>query len=350
MTAEPFPSRHPVSMCPASWSGRSRHRPGGGQPSRTRRAEVLRAVAARLDGASDELVGLARSETQLGEARLEGELARTTFQLRFLAGVVEDGDCFEAAIDSPEESWPPGSRPDLRRILRPIGPVAVFAASNFPFAFSVAGGDTASALAAGCTVVLKAHPGHPRLSARCAEIVVAAMEKAGAPGAFSCIAGDEAGRALVDHPDIAAVAFTGSQKVGRLLFDLAVRRPKPIPFYGELGSVNPVFVTRRAAAGRMEEIAKGYVASFTLGAGQFCTQPGVLFLPTGHLDTEGLAALVGAAGARASAQRPHRRRLSRRARGPARPGGPLGGRGGRQASRRLLDADFVAHLARQARR
>lgn len=259
------------------------------------RAEMLRAVASQLDEATDELVALAGSETHLSEARLTGELLRTTFQLRFLAGVAEDGDCFQVAIDTPDENWPPGPRPDLRRILRPIGPVAVFAASNFPFAFSVAGGDTASALAAGCTVVLKAHPGHARLSVRCAEIVVDALREAGAPeGTFSLIAGDEAGRSLIAQPGIAAVAFTGSQKVGRLLFDLAVGRPKPIPFYGELGSVNPVFVTERAAAARIEDIAKGYVASFTLGAGQFCTQPGVLLLPAGRLDEDKLRDLVEA--------------------------------------------------------
>ena len=259
------------------------------------RAQILRAVARQLDTAADELVALARAETHLTEARLRGELARTTFQLAFLGGVIEDGDCFQACIDRPDESWPPGPRPDLRRILRPLGPVAVFAASNFPFAFSIAGGDTASALAAGCPVVVKAHPGHPRLSVRCGEIVSRALQGAGAPdGTFAVIGGDEAGRVLIAHPDIAAVAFTGSQKVGRLLFDLAVGRPKPIPFYGELGSVNPVFVTRRAAAARIDDIVKGYVASFTLGAGQFCTQPGVLLLPKGQADGDRLSALVGA--------------------------------------------------------
>jgi NADP-dependent aldehyde dehydrogenase len=259
------------------------------------RAEMLRAVAGQLDAAADELVARAVAETHLTEARLRGELTRTTFQLRFLAGVTEEGDCFQACIDTADESWPSGPRPDLRRILRPLGPVAVFAASNFPFAFSVAGGDSASALAAGCPVVLKAHPGHPRLSARCGEIVWRALQEAGAPeGTFSLIGGDEAGRALIAHRDIAAVAFTGSQKVGRLLFDLVVARPKPIPFYGELGSVNPVFVTRRAAAARIGDIVKGYVSSFTLGAGQFCTQPGVLLLPAGQGGEDLLRALVGA--------------------------------------------------------
>ena len=259
------------------------------------RAEMLRAVAGRLDGADDELVALAITETHLTETRLRGELVRTTFQLRFLAAVIEEGDYLQACIDTPDEIWPPGARPDLRRFLRPLGPVAVFAASNFPFAFSVAGGDSASALAAGCPVVLKAHPGHRRLSARCGEIVCQALHDAGAPdGTFAVVEGDRAGRALITHPDISAVAFTGSAKVGRMLFDIAVGRLRPIPFYGELGSVNPVFVTMRAAAARLDEILSGYVASFTLGAGQFCTQPGILLLPAGVLDRDRIRTMVGA--------------------------------------------------------
>jgi NADP-dependent aldehyde dehydrogenase len=259
------------------------------------RAEVLRRVAAALDAEDDELVSLAIAESHLSETRLTGELVRTTFQLRFLAGVIEEGDYLQACIDTAEESWPPGARPDLRRYLRPLGPVAVFAASNFPFAFSVAGGDSASALAAGCPVVLKAHPGHLRLSARCGEIVRQALGDAGAPeGTFAVVEGDETGRLLVTHPEVSAVAFTGSARVGRILFDLAVSRPKPIPFYGELGSVNPVFVTRRAASTRLDEILSSYVASFSLGAGQFCTQPGVLLLPAGVLDRGRLRAIVGA--------------------------------------------------------
>jgi len=256
---------------------------------------MLSTVADELDAAAAELVALAIAETRLSEARLRGELARTTFQLRFLAEVISEGSHLQACIDHPDATWPPGARPDLRRVLRPLGPVAVFAASNFPFAFSLAGGDSASALAAGCPVVLKAHPGHLRLSARCGEIVSEALSTAFAPdGTFAVIRGDEAGRALVSHPDIRAVAFTGSARVGRILFDLAVGRPKPIPFYGELGSVNPVFVTRRAAASRLEEILSGYVASFSLGAGQFCTQPGVLLLPAGVIDRDDLRTVVGA--------------------------------------------------------
>jgi len=257
------------------------------------RADVLRAVADRLDPGADELVLLAATETNLSVARLRAELARTTFQLRFLAGVIEEGDFLEVCIDPPDPSWPPGPRPELRRWLRPLGPVAVFAAGNFPFAFSVAGGDTASALAAGCPVVVKTHPGHRRLSACCGELVARALEDAGAPaGVFALVDGDEAGRRLVTHPDIAAVAFTGSSRVGRMLFDLAAGRVKPIPFYGELGSVNPVFVTRGAAADRLDEVLLGYVVSFSLGAGQFCTQPGILLLPAGVLDRDRLRELV----------------------------------------------------------
>ncbi|BBJ45515.1 aldehyde dehydrogenase [Streptomyces antimycoticus] len=173
-----------------------------------------------------------------------------------------------------------GPRPDLRRVLEPLGPVVVFAASNFPFAFSVAGGDTASALAAGCPVVVKAHSGHPRLSAATAEVVHHALRSAGAPeGLFDVVFGTEAGRAAIVDPRVKAGAFTGSIEAGRALFDLATGRPEPIPFFGELGSVNPVFVTEAAAERRGPEIVSEFVGSFTLGAGQFCTKPGILLVP-----------------------------------------------------------------------
>ena len=173
-------------------------------------------------------------------------------------------------------------RPEMRRLLVPVGPVAVFSASNFPFAFSVAGGDTASALAAGSPVIVKAHSGHPELSRRTAAIVADALEAAGAPaGSLSLVEGREAGNALVQHPVIQAAGFTGSLSGGRALYDLATGRPDPIPFYGELGSVNPVVITPAAAASRGEELAQGLVGSFTLGVGQFCTKPGVVFVPAG---------------------------------------------------------------------
>jgi NADP-dependent aldehyde dehydrogenase len=215
--------------------------------SLARRAGLLRAVAAVLDANAAELASLADAETALGSGRLTGEVGRTTWQLRLLADVVDDGAFLEVIIDHARAAEGAQAHPDLRRMLQPIGPVAVYAASNFPFAFSVAGGDTAAALAAGCPVVVKAHPGHPRTSQRTAELVLAACREAGAPeGTFSLVHGFEAGRSLVTDERIRAAAFTGSERGGRALFDLASSRPDPIPFYGELGSINPVYVTPAA--------------------------------------------------------------------------------------------------------
>lgn len=244
------------------------------------RAAVLTAIADRLDRAADELVETACKETHLTDQRLRGELVRTTFQLRFFARSITEGSYLDARIDHADASWGMGPRPDIRRVNEPIGPVVVFAASNFPFAFSVAGGDTAAALAAGCPVIVKAHSGHPRLSAQTADLVVEAIREAGGPeGTFGLITGTQAGRiAILDHR-VKAASFTGSIPGGRALFDLANSRPDPIPFYGELGSVNPTFVTRSAAAERGERIVAGFAGSFTLGAGQFCTKPGILFVP-----------------------------------------------------------------------
>jgi NADP-dependent aldehyde dehydrogenase len=246
------------------------------------RAGWLRAVAHRLEAGATNLVPLAQQETHLPKARLSSELARTCFQLRLLADEVTLGSYLRATIDHADPGWGMGPRPDLRRMMRPLGPVAVWAASNFPFAFSVAGGDTASALAAGCPVVLVAHPGHPRLSAATGELVGDALSGAGAPaGVFAMTEGVETGRTLIRDPRITAGAFTGSISGGRALFDLAVSRPVPIPFYGELGSVNPAFVTRGASERRPVDVADGFVASMTLGAGQFCTKPGLLVVPRG---------------------------------------------------------------------
>ncbi|MEV6906800.1 aldehyde dehydrogenase (NADP(+)) [Amycolatopsis sp. NPDC051071] len=248
------------------------------------RAEWLTAAADALDASADELITLANQETHLpASPRLQGELKRTTFQLRLFAEVLADGAFLGATVDHADAAWPMGPRPDIRRLLTPIGPVLVFAASNFPFAFSVAGGDTASALAAGCPVVLKAHSGHPELSARTGEILRDALVKAGAPeGIFAVIHGQQNGVTALKDPRIQAASFTGSVPGGRALFDIATSRPSPIPFYGELGSVNPVVVTQSAIDARGEAIAKGYAGSFSLGAGQFCTKPGLLFLPAGH--------------------------------------------------------------------
>ncbi|MFT4260300.1 aldehyde dehydrogenase (NADP(+)) [Microbacterium sp.] len=259
------------------------------------RASWLRAAADAIDAEVAELVAIADEETRLGVPRLTGEVARTSGQLRLFASVVEEGSYLELTIDDADASAAP-PRPELRRMLTALGPVAVFSASNFPFAFSVAGGDTASALAAGNPVIVKAHSGHPRLSVRTAEIVAAALEAAGAPsGSLALIEGREAGNALVQHPLVKAAGFTGSVAGGRALFDLASARPEPIPFYGELGSINPVVVTPGAAAARGEALAQGLVGSFTLGVGQFCTKPGVVFVPEGLGFEDAVAAAVPAA-------------------------------------------------------
>jgi NADP-dependent aldehyde dehydrogenase len=249
----------------------------------TWRVAMLREIADRIDGSAADLVAVADEETALGPARLAGEVARTTGQLRLFAAAVEEGSFLEVVIDHADPNAKLAPRPDLRRMLHPIGPVGVFSASNFPFAFSVAGGDTAAALAAGCPVIVKAHHGHPRTSVQVADLVGSALADAGAPpGTFGIVYGRRAGQLLVTDPHIKAVGFTGSLRGGRALFDLAVSRPDPIPFYGELGSLNPVVVTAAAGAARGAEIVSGFVGSFTLGAGQFCTKPGVLFLPAGH--------------------------------------------------------------------
>jgi NADP-dependent aldehyde dehydrogenase len=257
------------------------------------RAEWLEAVAEAMDHEADELVRVAQAETHLAEGRLRGELTRSTFQLRLFAAELLRGEVLDATIDHPDPGWGMGPRPDLRRVNVPLGVVGVFGASNFPFAFSVMGGDSASALAAGCAVVHKIHEAHERLGLRTAEVVVDALSRAGAPsGLFAGVTGRPAGEALVDHPLVTAVAFTGSERVGRLLLDRISARPEPVPFYGELGSTNPVFVTRSAWQARGPEIVDQYVQSFTLGMGQFCTKPGLLFVPT--LDDAGRAALRSA--------------------------------------------------------
>jgi NADP-dependent aldehyde dehydrogenase len=252
--------------------------------SRAERATILNRVADALDDAADTLVATADTESALGRPRLSTELKRTTNQLRLFGEVLHEGSYVEATIDSPNPDIVP-PRPDLRRLLQPIGPVGVFSASNFPFAFSVAGGDTASALAAGCPVVVKAHPSHPGTSRDTAAVVADALRAAGAPdGTFGIVHGMQAGKRLVQHPAIKAVGFTGSFNGGRALFELANSRPEPIPFYGELGSVNPTVVLPDAAARRAEEIANGYAQSLTMGVGQFCTNPGLLFAPSSLVD------------------------------------------------------------------
>jgi NADP-dependent aldehyde dehydrogenase len=257
------------------------------------RAEWLGAVAAALEDHRDELVELAQLETHLPEARLNGELNRTVFQLRLFARELVHGETFDATIDHLDESWGMGPRPDIRRTNVPLGVIGVFGASNFPFAFSVMGGDSASGLAAGCAVVHKIHEAHLQLGSRTGEIVKEALAAAGAPsGLFATLTTVSAGTALVEHPLVRAVSFTGSARVGRILMDKAAKRAEPIPFYGELGSINPVFVTRNAGQVRGLDILAEYVRSFTLGMGQFCTKPGLLFVP--RLGSEETQALVTA--------------------------------------------------------
>lgn len=259
------------------------------------RASALVAVADALQAASERLVAIAMRETGLTEARLSGEVTRTAVQLRMFAETVIDGSYLDARIDEADSDFVLGVRPDVRRVLLPLGPVINFSASNFPFAFSVAGGDTASILAAGCPVIVKAHSGHPELSDATAEVVTAALAEAGMPeGTFHLIHGQENGVAVLKDPRIMAGAFTGSIYAGRLLADIAAARPAPIPFFGELGSVNPVFVTAGAIAERADEIASGYITSVSGSAGQLCTKPGFVFVPEDHgLDTPIRAAASG---------------------------------------------------------
>lgn len=248
--------------------------------TRDERAAWMDAIADALEAHREELVPLAMEESNLPDARLNGELTRTAFQLRLLGEEARRGEFLGATIDHADASWGMGPRPDLRRMNVPLGVVGVFGASNFPFAFSVIGGDSASALAAGCAVVHKLHPAHEGLARRTAQIVADALTAAGAPaGLFGAVEGFEAAQALVDHPQVKAVGFTGSEAGGRALFDRAVARPEPIPFYGELGSLNPVVVTEAAWAAQGEDLLAGWIGSMTMGTGQFCTKPGLLLLP-----------------------------------------------------------------------
>ena len=251
------------------------------ETGRAGRAAMLRAMATALEERRAELVATADRETGLGPARLHGELTRTAYQLGFFADVLDDGGYLEATIDHAGET-PMGPRPDLRRILVPLGPVAVFGASNFPFAFSVPGGDTASALAAGCAVIAKVHPAHPVTSVRSSGALLAGARAAGlSTDVVSLVYSNEAAARLVQHPDITAVGFTGSLSVGRALADLAASRPNPIPFFGELGALNPLVVGRAAARARGAQIGDGLASSFMLGVGQFCTKPGIAIVPSG---------------------------------------------------------------------
>lgn len=260
---------------------RAAHEARGALADRTVRAAFLRSAAERLDAAKERLVATADAETALGTVRLTGELARTCYQLRAFADIVDEGAFLDVVINHPDDTATPPV-PDLRRYKVALGVVAVYSASNFPFAFSVAGGDTASALAAGCPVVVKSHPDHPGLSEQVAEVLREAAAEHGVPaGVLGLVHGFEAGIELIRHPLVSAAGFTGSVRGGRALFDAAAARPVPIPFHGELGSLNPVLVTEAAAAERAEAIGTGLAGSMTLGVGQFCVKPGLVLAPAG---------------------------------------------------------------------
>jgi alpha-ketoglutaric semialdehyde dehydrogenase len=254
------------------------------QSSGRERGAFLRKIAANIEAISADVVERAEQETALPKARLQGELARTCGQLRLFAQLVEEGSWVGARLDRPDPDRKPLPKPDLRSMLRPVGPVVVFGASNFPLAFSVAGGDTASALASGNPVIVKAHSAHPGTGELVGQAVLKAVRDSNLPeGVFSLLfgGGNQIGGALMKHPLIKAGGFTGSRKAGRILMDIAAARPEPIPFYAEMSSTNPVFILPGALRERAAKIAAGLHASFTLGAGQFCTKPGMVFLPDG---------------------------------------------------------------------
>ncbi len=254
------------------------------QSTGAQRASLLRGIADGLDAAAESLIVRAMAETALPRPRLTGEVGRTSGQLRLFASIAEEGSWVNARIDTADAARTP-PRPDVRSMLRPLGPVVVFGASNFPLAFSVAGGDTASALAAGNPVIVKAHPAHPGTSEIVAQIVNTAVQAQGfPPGTFSLLfdAGHTVGARLVQHPGVRAVGFTGSFRGGRALMDLAANRPEPIPVYAEMGSTNPVFILPGALRTQGETLATGLHGSFTLGGGQFCTKPGLVFAEEAH--------------------------------------------------------------------
>lgn len=249
--------------------------------NRETRAVLLEKIAEEILALGDGLLELAAEESHLPLPRLVGERTRTIFQLQLFAEVVREGSYLGLRLDSGDKARQPLPKPDLRRMLRPLGPVGVFGASNFPLAFSAAGGDTASALAAGCPVVYKAHPAHPRTDAAVAAAISRAIAALGLPaGVFSLIqgAGNEVGGWLAAHPGIEAIGFTGSLRGGRAIFDIAAARPRPIPVYAEMGSVNPIFLLPGAVEARLEAIAAGLANSVTMGVGQFCTNPGLVFV------------------------------------------------------------------------
>ncbi|UTV99248.1 aldehyde dehydrogenase (NADP(+)) [Marinomonas rhizomae] len=275
-----------------------------GYSTREERAAFLNAIADEIDVLGDQITEVGVQETGLPVARLQGERGRTTGQLRLFAERILSGEYLDRRFDEALPDRAPLPRPDMYMVQRPIGPVAVFGASNFPLAFSTAGGDTAAALAAGCPVVVKGHSAHPGTGELVAQAVDAAVKRCKMPaGVFSLIQGGnrQVGQALVQHPLIKAVGFTGSLAGGRALFDLCAARPEPIPFFGELGSVNPMFVMPEAVKNRAEELGKGWAGSLTMGAGQFCTNPGIAVM-LDNADSKAMIAAASAALSEISAQ------------------------------------------------
>lgn len=259
------------------------------------RAAFLRTIASKIESITNEIVERAAQETALPVTRLQGETARTCGQLRLFAQVAEEGSWVNARIDHADPERKPLPKLDIRSLMRPLGPVVVFGASNFPLAFSVAGGDTASALAGGNSVIVKAHAAHPGTGELVGRAVQESVRECGLPeGVFSLLFGhgSEVGTALMKHPLVRAGGFTGSRTAGRILMDIAASRPEPIPFYAEMSSTNPVFILPGALLERAENIASGLYASFTLGAGQFCTKPGMVFLGKGP-DADKFVAKLG---------------------------------------------------------
>lgn len=256
--------------------------------SPTDRANFLRTIATEIDARGDQITELGQSETALPAARLEMERGRTVNQLKFFADWIEEGSWLQARIELANPDRSPLPKPDIRSVNKAIGPVAIFGASNFPLAFSTAGGDTASALAAGCPVIVKAHPAHPGTCEIVAQAIAAAVQKCNMPkGVFSQLQGGDnsVGQSLVAHHGIKAVGFTGSLGGGRALYDIAVSRDQPIPFYGELGSNNPVFLLPEAMKDRAAAIGEAWAQSLVMGVGQFCTNPGVIITLKGDAAT-----------------------------------------------------------------
>jgi len=269
----------------------------------TERATFLRRIGEHIEMLGEELIQVCHEESKLTVDRLRGERARTINQLGMFADLVEEGSWIEARIDTAQPDRKPIPKPDLRRMLIGLGPVAVFGASNFPLAFSVAGGDTASAFAAGCPVVVKGHPAHPRTSVLVGDAIARAVADTGMPKAIFHLATDnsiETGTNLVTHPAIRAVGFTGSTQAGRSLFNLAASRPDPIPVFAEMSSLNPVLIMPGALREQRAGIVKGLAGSVTLGVGQFCTKPGVV-LGLGGPDFEEFSSELGEALAKVEA-------------------------------------------------